>query len=467
MSESTGPLSFELLKQDGQARRGRVTTLHGTIETPAFMPVGTRATVKGLMPRDLAETGSEICLANTYHLHVAPGDQIVKKLGGLHKMMGWDRPILTDSGGFQVFSLPKLQMDEEGVTFRFEKSGAPVKLTPERSMLIQNNLGADIIMAFDVCVPYPSERQQAQDAVYQTERWLRRCKAAHARPDEQALFGIVQGSTYPDLRRLSAQLTSEIDLPGYAVGGVSVGEGHQLMMDVVENTAPYMPVNKPRYLMGVGLPEDLIEAVARGIDMFDCVLPSRYGRSGVLFTRRGAIRVTKGKYRKDGFPVDTQCQCYGCQNFSRGYINHLLNSKEILGSVLGTLHNITFYQDLMRATRASIEQGTFESFRSAFLAEYLSEDRIDALNLHAVTTNLRDDGDGDVKGLSSDDDASDDAPTKPAQRVASSQGRERSAAADKKHHARPNAKAHQGPKPRPSGKPGARPSGKPHDKKPR
>ena len=385
MTESTSstasPLSFELITTEGRARRGRVTTPHGQINTPAFMPVGTRATVKGLMPRDLAETGAEICLANTYHLHVAPGDDVVKKLGGLHTMMAWDKPILTDSGGFQVFSLPKLKMDEEGVSFNYKKSGKPIKLTPERSMLIQNNLGADIIMAFDVCVPFPCDYRPAQEAVYRTKRWLERCKAAHKRED-QALFGIVQGSTYPDLRALSAQLTAEIDLPGYAIGGVSFGEGHQLMMEVVDATEPLMPKHKPRYLMGVGYPEDLVEAVARGVDMFDCVLPSRYGRSGVLFTRRGPIRVTKGKYKKDKYPVDTQCTCYGCQNFSRGYINHLLNSREILGSTLGTLHNITFYQDLMRAMRTAIEEGTFESFRKAFLDEYLSDDKKDDLNLH-------------------------------------------------------------------------------------
>ena len=386
------PLSFELYTQEGRARRGAVTTPHGTLQTPAFMPVGTRATVKGLMPKDLAATGSEICLANTYHLHVAPGDKVVKKLGGLHQMMAWDKPILTDSGGFQVFSLPKLEMDEEGVMFRFEKSGQPIKLTPERSMAIQNNLGADIIMAFDVCVPFPCDYTQAKEAVYRTERWLKRCKQAHARQD-QALFGIVQGSTYADLRQLSAQLTTAIDLPGYAIGGVSVGEGHDLMMDVVDATEPWMPTHKPRYLMGVGYPEDLVEAIWRGVDMFDCVLPSRYGRSGVLFTRRGRLRVTKGKYKKDNYPIDTQCSCYACQNFSRGYLNHLLNSREILGSMLGTLHNITFYQDLMRAARAAIEAHEFDAFRRTFLDEYLASDRAEELeqDLHLVGAQLRDD----------------------------------------------------------------------------
>ncbi len=373
-------LSFELKKTDGSARRGAVTTPHGTFQTPAFMPVGTRGTVKGLMPRDLVETGSEICLGNTYHLHISPGDKIVKKLGGLHQFMAWDRPILTDSGGFQVFSLPGVQLEEEGVVFSFEQGGKPVKLSPERSVLIQENLGADIIMAFDVCVEFPCDRRTAQEAVYRTDRWLKRCKEAQTR-DDQALFGIVQGSTFDDLRRLSAQLTIEHDLPGYAIGGVSVGETHDLMMEAVDLAEPFLPKDKPRYLMGVGYPEDIVEAVARGIDMFDCVLPSRLGRSGVIFSRHGRYRVTKGKYKSDGYPLDTHCSCYACKNFSRGYIKHLIDTKEILGSTLATLHNITFYQDLMVGIRRSIEEGQFETFRRAFLSEYLSEDRKEELEL--------------------------------------------------------------------------------------
>jgi len=324
-------LEFELHNKDGRARRGTVTTPHGSFETPAFMPVGTRGTVKGLMPRDLDETGAQICLGNTYHLHIAPGDKVVKKLGGLHEFMAWDRPILTDSGGFQVFSLPRVNLDEEGVTFRFEKSGKKITLTPERSMQIQGNLGADIIMAFDVCVEFPCDHHTAMEAVYRTDRWLARCKEAKERED-QALFGIVQGSTYEDLRRLSAQLTVQHDLPGYAIGGVSVGETHELMMEAVDLAEPFLPEEKPRYLMGVGYPEDIVEAVWRGMDMFDCVLPSRLARSGVIFSRRGRFRVTKGKYKRDKYPLDTNCGCYACQNFSRGYINHLINSREILGS---------------------------------------------------------------------------------------------------------------------------------------
>lgn len=350
------------------------------------MPVGTRATVKGLTPEALAGTGAEICLGNTYHLHIAPGDKIVAKLGGLHTFMGWDRPTLTDSGGFQVFSLPRIELNEEGVRFSYQKSGKPILLTPERSIAIQQNLGADIMMAFDVCVEFPSDYKPAMDAVYRTDRWLARCAEAWTARDSQALFGIVQGSTYPDLRALSAQLTVQHDLPGYAIGGVSVGETHDLMMETVDQAEPFLPQHKPRYLMGVGFPEDIVEAVARGIDMFDCVLPSRYGRSGVMFTRRGRFRITKGKYKSDKYPIDANCSCYACKNFSRGYMHHLLTTREILGSVLGTLHNITFYQDLMRGIRRSIEDGKFEAFRAAFLADYLPEDRKRELELDQIAS---------------------------------------------------------------------------------
>ena len=380
------PLTFELKGTDGRARRGAVSTNHGVFQTPAFMPVGTRATVKGLTPQMLESTGSQICLGNTYHLHIAPGDEIVAKLGGLHQFMGWSRPTLTDSGGFQVFSLPRKELTEEGVRFEFEKSGKPILLTPERSVEIQRNLGADIFMAFDVCVPFPSDYHPASEAVYRTDRWLGRCVEAWGRRDDQALFGIVQGSTFADLRAVSAQLTIEHDLPGYAIGGVSVGEGHDLMMDAIEHAEPFLPADRPRYLMGVGFPEDIVEAVARGIDMFDCVLPSRYGRSGVMFTRKGRFRVTKGRYKTDKFPIDKNCSCYACQNFSRGYVNHLLNSREILGSVLGTLHNITFYQDLMRGIRRAIDDGKYDAFRAAFLAEYLPADRQRELELDQIAS---------------------------------------------------------------------------------
>ena len=349
------------------------------------MPVGTQATVKTMYPEQVRALGADIVLGNTYHLMLRPGAERVARLGGLHRFMNWPGPILTDSGGFQVFSLPRIDLSEEGVQFRYEKSGKPILLSPEKSVEIQQNLGADIMMAFDVCVEFPTDYHKAQEAVYRTDRWLARCKAAKTR-DDQALFGIVQGSTYADLRVLSAQLSVEHDLPGYAIGGVSVGETHDLMMEAVDHAEPHLPAHKPRYLMGVGFPEDIIEAVARGIDMFDCVLPSRFGRSGVMFTRRGRMRVTKGKYKADKYPIDTNCSCYACQNFSRAYINHLLNSREILGSVLGTLHNITFYQDLMRGIRMAIEENRFQAFRSAFLAEYLSEDRQRELDLETVAS---------------------------------------------------------------------------------
>ena len=365
---------FERLATDGRARRGRVTVAHGTFETPAFMPVGTRGTVKGLTPRDLGETGSQICLGNTYHLDLAPGANVVEKMGGLHGFMGWEGPILTDSGGFQVFSLPKVDIDEEGVTFEFEKGGKAVKLTPEKSMAIQKSLGADIIMAFDHVVAHPASHRDAEDAVYRSARWLERCAKAEL-GDHQNLFGIVQGSIYPDLRRLSVQMTCAQELPGFAIGGLSVGEGHELMMDAIDQTEPFMPDEKPRYLMGVGYPEDIVEAVARGVDMFDCVIPSRYARSGVIFTRRGRIRVTNARYRSDKFPLDANCNCYACRKFTRAYIHHLINVKEILGSVLATLHNITFYQDLMRGIRKAVELGVFQEFRIAFLDEYLNEQK--------------------------------------------------------------------------------------------
>jgi queuine tRNA-ribosyltransferase len=349
------------------------------------MPVGTRGTVKGLTPVQLGETGSEICLGNTYHLHVGAGDKVIRKLGGLHQFMGWNRPILTDSGGFQVFSLPRVELTEEGVTFRFEKSGKPIHLTPEDSLEIQANLGSDIAMAFDVCVPFPCEYKEAREGVERTIRWLERCVESKQRPD-QGLFGIVQGSTYPDLRVLSGQLTTAFDLPGFAIGGVSVGETHSMMMRAVELVEPGLPAEKPRYLMGVGYPEDIIEAVARGMDMFDCVVPTRLARSGVIFTRQGRYRVTKGRYRSDRFPLDTHCACYACRNFSRGYVHHLINSKELLGSSLATLHNITFYQDLMRGIRASIVAGTFDIFRRAFHQEYLTSERRDELSLEEGVT---------------------------------------------------------------------------------
>ena len=366
--------SFDLLHRDGRARRGRLTTPHGEIETPIFMPVGTAGAIKGLTPRDLKDTGTQICLANTYHLHLQPGEDVVEHAGGLHRFMGWEGPILTDSGGFQVFSLPKVSIAEEGVRFRWKHDGREVFLSPESSMKIQQELGADIAMAFDECVAWPATHEKAEAAVERTIRWLDRCIESHTRED-QALFAIVQGSCFDDLRERSARMTAERDTFGIAIGGVSVGEGHDLMMRAIDAAEPLLPAHKPRYLMGVGYPQDLVEGVARGVDMFDCVLPTRLARSGVVFTRRGSYRVSHRKYRKDRFPLDAQCECYVCKNFSRLYIHHLVKSKELLGSTLIVHHNLAFYLDLMKMMREAIDQHRFEAFRKAFHASYSVFDR--------------------------------------------------------------------------------------------
>lgn len=373
MAKSPGaaPISFELKKTEGRARRGALTTPHGKLESPFFMPVGTAGAIKGLTPEQLKEAGAQICLSNTYHLHLRPGEDIVDRVDGLHGFMAWDRPILTDSGGFQVFSLPKKSLTDEGVRFKWDVDGRDVVLTPEISMGIQMKLGADIAMAFDECVPYPCEHGPASDAVGRTLRWLDRCIEAHDRPD-QALFGIVQGSVYDDLRRRSARETCARDLPGFAIGGVSVGEGQDLMMKAVDAAEPLMPKDKPRYLMGVGYPNDIVEGVARGVDMFDCVLPTRLARSGMVFTRGGSYRVTNKKYRKDRYPLDTDCKCYTCQNFSRLYVHHLLRSKEILGTMLMTLHNLAFYFALMRDIREALDAGRFGQFRVDFYKRWPS-----------------------------------------------------------------------------------------------
>lgn len=368
-------LRYELHNTDGRARRGTIHMERGTIQTPVFMPVGTAATVKGMLPRDVAEVGTQISLANTYHLHIQPGEQIVAKAGGLHKFMAMDWPLLTDSGGFQVFSLPKKRISEEGVEFEFKKGADPIFATPEWSMQVQNQIGADIIMAFDECVAWPCTRKQAEAAMFRTLRWLDRCIDAHEREEDQHLFGIVQGSTWDDLRERSAVETVARDLPGYAIGGVSVGEGHGLMMQAIDGAEPSLPVDKPRYLMGVGLPEDIVGAVGRGIDMFDCVIPTRYGRSGTVFTRRGRIRVTHQRYRTDWFPLDPSCSCYACQNFSRAYIHHLFRADEILGTMLCTLHNVAHYHTLMSEIRTAIEERRYDAFCAAFEEEYLVSDR--------------------------------------------------------------------------------------------
>jgi len=368
------PLSYTQLSTSGRARRGRIETRRGAIETPVFMPVGTAATVKAMMPRDLRELGTEISLANTYHLHIQPGEALIEKAGGLHQFMGMPWPLLTDSGGFQVFSLPKKEIDERGVTFAFKKGADPIFASPEWSMEVQRALGADIIMAFDECAPYPCTEHHAQTAMERSIRWLDRCIAAPSRED-QALFGIVQGSVFAELRRRSALETVARDLPGVAIGGVSVGEGHTLMMKAVDDAEPYLPAHKPRYLMGVGLPEDIVGAVGRGVDMFDCVIPTRYGRSGTCFTSRGRIRLTDRSMRHDLYPIDPTCTCYACANFSRAYIHHLLRSDEVLGTMLCSLHNVAHYHGLMRDIRQAIEEDRYADFASEFEEAYVRGDR--------------------------------------------------------------------------------------------
>ncbi len=363
---------FERITKDRstRARRGRLTLPHGIVETPAFMPVGTAATIKGLTPDQVAATGAQMVLANTYHLAIQPGEQTVAKLGGLHRFMGWKGPILTDSGGFQVFSLPGREIEEEGVKFQYEVSGERILLTPERSMEIQKALGADIAMAFDECIPFPCEHAYAARSVERTLRWADRCIASHQidNRDEQCLFGIIQGGVYEDLRKRSAAETVKRGFHGFAIGGVSVGEGHENLKKVVDYAADLLPQNRVRYLMGVGLPDDILESVERGIDIFDCVIPTRYGRGGTLFTARGKLRIEHNRYRRDAYPIDTSCDCYTCQNFSRAYLRHLFLGKEILGQTLASLHNIRFYQRMMEGVRAAIERGEFARFKNEFLA---------------------------------------------------------------------------------------------------
>jgi len=368
------PLHYELKASDGRARRGTITMSRGTIETPVFMPVGTAGTIKGLLPSTVKDIGTQISLANTYHMHLTPGEAIVAKHGGLHEFMQMPWPLLTDSGGFQVFSLPKKEIAEQGVTFEFKKGAKPILATPEWSMQVQMELGADIIMAFDECAPYPCTEDHAERAMQRTLRWLDRCIEAHTRED-QCLFGIVQGSVFSHLRQQSALETIRRDLPGYAIGGVSVGEGHTLMMKAVDDAEPWMPADKPRYLMGVGLPEDIVGAVGRGVDMFDCVIPTRYGRSGTCFTRRGRIRLTDRGMCNDMYPIDPECGCYACTGFTRSYIHHLLKTGELLGTILCTLHNVAHYHDLMARIRAAIEAGEYNAFAEAFEQEYIAGDR--------------------------------------------------------------------------------------------
>jgi len=364
--------NFKLIKtsSDCAARRGELTTGHGTVPTPAFMPVGTAGTVKGLTPDQLKTTGAGIILANTYHLTLRPGVDIVEKLGGLHDFMAWDQPILTDSGGYQVFSLNALtRIDDEGVEFASHVDGARMHLNAEIATDIQSRLGADIIMCFDECPPYPAEPEQLERAVARTIAWAQRCKDAHQRPG-QMLFGIVQGGVDPTLRAHCAEEIVQIGFDGYAIGGLSVGEGHDLMVQTIEHTAPQLPVDHPRYLMGVGMPIDIIAAVRAGVDMFDCVLPTRNGRNAFAFTRQGPLRLRNSIHADSRDPIEADCDCTACQQFTRGAIRHLFNCNEMLGPILLSLHNLRFYQRLMSDIRGHIEAGDFADWAAHEIARY-------------------------------------------------------------------------------------------------
>lgn len=366
-------VKYELIKTCKQtgARLGRLHTPHGVIETPIFMPVGTQATVKAMTPEELKEIGSQIILSNTYHLYLRPGHDLIERAGGLHKFMNWDKPILTDSGGFQVFSLgPLRKIKEEGVEFRSHLDGSKHFLSPEKATEIQNALGSDIIMAFDECAPYPADRQYVKNSLERTTRWLERCKAAHKYPEKQALFGIVQGGMYKELREQSAREITAIDLPGYAIGGLSVGEPKDMMYEVLDYTVPLLPEDKPRYLMGVGSPDDLLEGVLRGIDMFDCVLPTRIARNGTAMTSQGKVVVRNASYAEDFTSLDPECDCYTCKNYTKAYLRHLIKCNEILGARLLTIHNLHFLLKMMENVREAIKEDRLLDYKKDFFEKY-------------------------------------------------------------------------------------------------
>lgn len=370
--QAAPPFQFEVGIQDSEtrARTGIVRTPHGSFLTPAFMPVGTQGTVKGLSPRDLEGVGAEILLANAYHLFVRPGIEIIQEAGGLHRFMGWRGPILTDSGGYQVFSLSRLRkVTEEGVSFQSHFDGREIFLTPERVIEIQEALGSDIAMIFDECPPYSQDRNLIKNSLDLTVKWAKRAKASQVRPD-QALFGIIQGGIFEDLRRESLEKTVELDFQGYALGGLFVGEPREETLKILDRISPAMPAERARYVMGAGTPLELLEAVSSGIDLFDCVNPTRYGRNGSAFTRKGLVVIRNGKYNRDLQPIDETCPCYTCQNFSRSYLRHLFNCQEMLGPQLVSLHNVFFFLELMRQIRREIEAGTFSSFKKNFEAQF-------------------------------------------------------------------------------------------------
>jgi len=387
---------FELLASDqhSKARRGQLKTAHGAIDTPAFMPVGTQGSVKGVSPRELRELNAQIILGNTYHLFVRPGLDVIKHFGGLHNFMSWDGPILTDSGGYQIFSLAKLRkITEDGVEFQNHIDGARAFISPEIAMEIQAALGSDIAMMLDECVPYPCEYDYAAQSAEMTTRWARRCKAvasavsaekesnalrtAHSTA-RQLLFGIVQGGAFENLRKQSAQAITELDFDGYAIGGVSVGEPEEEMMRAVESAEPFLPTDRPRYAMGLGTPPQMLEMIARGMDMFDCVLPTRLARNGTAFTAAGTLNLKNAEFALDKRPTEENCACPACREFTRGYIRHLIKAEEILGLRLITLHNLHFYLNLMNRARIEIESGAFDQFRKAFVAEYKTRDAVAA-----------------------------------------------------------------------------------------
>lgn len=366
-------VTYQLIKKDKntKARRGIVHTPHGDIQTPVFMPVGTQAAVKAMRPEQVRDMGAEIILSNTYHLYLRPGHEIVREAGGLHKFMNWDRAILTDSGGFQVFSLGSLRkITEEGVKFRSHIDGSPHMITPEKSIEIQNSLGSDIMMAFDECAPYPADRTYVKNSLERTTRWLKRCKDYHRDWERQSLFGIMQGGMYKDLRRQSAEEIVELDLPGYAIGGLSVGEPKALMLDILDDCVDYLPEDKARYLMGVGSPDYLFEGVERGVDMFDCVLPTRIARHGLAMTSAGRVNIKNAMYERDWEPLDPECDCYTCRNYSKAYLRHLFKSGEMLSSMLLSNHNLHFLIKMMGNIRKAIEEDRFLEYKKEFYDKY-------------------------------------------------------------------------------------------------
>lgn len=365
-------ITFDVTKkaENGRARLGLLHTKHGTVETPVFMPVGTQATVKTMTPEEVWQVGGRLILSNTYHLYLRPGQELVRESGGLHRMMNWSGPILTDSGGFQVFSLgPLRKITEAGVTFRSHIDGSEHFFSPEKAMEVQMTLGSDIAMAFDECTPYPCSYDYTLEALNRTSRWAERCRAAHSL-EEQGVFGIVQGGVFPDLRKKSAAEIVNLDFSGYAIGGLSVGEPKEVMYEMLDYTVPFLPEDKPRYLMGVGSPDCLVEGVLRGIDMFDCVLPTRLARNGTVFTRRGKLVVRNAGCARDLSPLDPECSCYACRNYSRAYIRHLIKAGEVLGIRLTTIHNLSFVLTLMQELRQAISEGKILEYRDSFMEKY-------------------------------------------------------------------------------------------------